>query len=258
MTPYFDDGTVTLYLGDMREVVPALGVRADCVVTDPPYGETALEWDRWPGGWPGVAAEVTDSMWCFGSMRMFLDRFTDFAGWRMSQDIVWQKHNGSGPAADRFRRVHEHALHWYRGTWRDIHHEAPRVPSQGVRHGSRSGVTNRTQRGEHLGAPRKDTWIENDTRLMTSVIPVRSMNMGAIHPTEKPTGILDPLIRYACPPGGLIIDPFAGSGSTLDAARTAGRRAIGIEAREDYIEAAAKRLSQPLLVAMPDPIGDQP
>jgi site-specific DNA-methyltransferase (adenine-specific) len=69
------------------------------------------------------------------------------------------------------------------------------------------------------------------------------MHHGAVHPTEKPVELLDPLIRYACPPGGLVVDPFAGSGSTLDAARQSGRRAIGIEKHEPYAEAAARRLS---------------
>ena len=85
-------------------------------------------------------------------------------------------------------------------------------------------------------------------RLMRSVQFVRSMHGSAIHPTEKPIGILDPLIRYSCPPGGLVLDPFAGSGSTLDAARRSGRRAIGIEAREDYCEAIANRLAQGVLL----------
>lgn len=69
------------------------------------------------------------------------------------------------------------------------------------------------------------------------------MHSRSIHPTEKPLGILAPLIAYACPADGLVVDPFAGSGSTLDAARQSGRRAIGIEAREEYCEAAARRLS---------------
>lgn len=50
-TPYYADEQVTLYLGDCREVLPALGVTADCIVADPPYGETSLAWDRWPDGW---------------------------------------------------------------------------------------------------------------------------------------------------------------------------------------------------------------
>jgi site-specific DNA-methyltransferase (adenine-specific) len=75
------------------------------------------------------------------------------------------------------------------------------------------------------------------------------MHGRALHPTEKPIGLLDPLIRYACPVGGLVLDPFAGSGSTLDAARQAGRRAIGIEASEQYAERAALRLSQATLPA---------
>ncbi|WTJ25393.1 site-specific DNA-methyltransferase [Streptomyces pseudovenezuelae] len=225
----------------MREVLPALGLQADCIVTDPPYTETSLAWDQWPNGWPALAATATSSMWCFGSMRMFLNRAPEFADWKLSQDVVWEKHNGSSRSNDRFRRVHEYATHWYRGEWANVHHDTPRIVT-GVDRRSRVNHSPDT-RAEHLGKfTERTVWTDNGTRLMTSVLSVRSMHHGAIHPTEKPLGILDPLIRYACPPGGLVIDPFAGSGSTLDAARQTGRRAIGIEANEEYAERAARRL----------------
>ncbi len=87
----------------------------DMIIADPPYGDTSLAWDRQVDGWEGVALAAlkpTGSMWVFGSMRFFMAtgaRF-DVAGWKLAQDIVWEKHNGSGFHADRFKRVHEHAV----------------------------------------------------------------------------------------------------------------------------------------------------
>lgn len=251
MTPYWSDGQVTLHLGDCREILPDLGVTADCVVADPPYGETSLAWDRWPHGWLEVAATVTRSLWCFGSMRMFLGHGGEFtaADWKLSQDVIWEKNTGSGATADRFYRVHEHALHWYSGQWRDLHHEVLRVPASPekiARNGSAPRLTTGPHRGEYGTA---SGWTETGMRLMRSVIRAPSLRGRAIHPTEKPLDILTPLIAYTCPPGGLVIDPFAGSGSTLAAARDLGHRAIGIEADERYAERAARRLSQMVMTA---------
>ena len=52
------------------------------------------------------------------------------------------------------------------------------------------------------------------------------------------------LVRLVTPPGGVVLDPFAGSGSTLVAARAEGFRSIGIEREEEYAEIVAARLSQ--------------
>ena len=242
--PYYADSSVTLYHGDMREVLPTLGIEPDCVIADPPYGETSLEWDRWPDGWPGIVADYAQSMWCFGSMRMFLDRRDEFFGWKLSQDIIWEKHNGSGFVADRFKRVHEIATHWYRRSWDNVHREVPRVAYSGPNQARR---LKRRQKPAHTGEIGVSDYEYKDSRLAISVIKIRSMHGYALHPTEKPVGILDPLIRYACPPGGLVLDPFAGSGSTAVAARLSGRRSVLIEAREDYCELTARRLSQDVL-----------
>jgi site-specific DNA-methyltransferase (adenine-specific) len=240
--PYYSDNMVQLYHGDMHELIYGMP-DTDACVTDPPYGTTALPWDSWPPEWPLVVAHKTSSMWCFGSMTTFFARITDFvgSGWKMSQDVVWEKHNGSGFAADRFKRVHEHVIHWYRGQWRDIHHETPREARGMAKQTSGSG---HASRGKHLGAIGDVTYTSKD-RLVRSVIRARSMHGRSIHPTEKPAAILAPLIEYSIPQSGLVLDPFAVSGSTLLTARSLGRRAIGIEANEEYCEKAAKRLAEP-------------
>jgi site-specific DNA-methyltransferase (adenine-specific) len=171
-------------------------------------------------------------------MRMFLDQRAQFDGWKLSQDVVWEKANGSGFARDRFRRVHEIATHWYRGDWRDIHHDTPRTAYSGPDKSARG----RESRTPHTGAIGPYTYVDTGTRLARSVIKAGAVRHQRRHPTEKPVELLAPLIEYASPEGGLVVDPFAGSGSTLDAARMLGRRAIGIEVDERYIEAAARRL----------------
>lgn len=245
--PYWEDpdAGLALYLGDMREVLPELRLQVDCLIVDPPYAETSLAWDRWPDGWPTLAATVASSMWCFGSMRMFLDRHDEFTDWKLSQDVVWEKANGSSFAADRFKRVHEIATHWYRGEWTTVHHETPRVSYTGPDKSARG----RDSRTSHTGSIGAHLYEDDGSRLLRSVLRVRSMHGRALHPTQKPSGILQPLIEYACPAGGLVVDPFAGSGSTLMTARMLGRRAIGIEADERYCGQAAQWLSQLTLPA---------
>jgi DNA modification methylase len=64
------------------------------------------------------------------------------------------------------------------------------------------------------------------------------------HPTVKPTDLMRWLVRLVTPPGGVVLDPFAGSGSTLVAARAEGVRAVGIEREDEYARIIADRLAQ--------------
>lgn len=243
--PYYADDAVTLYCGDFRDLLPAVLAQhgePDLTLTDPPYGETSLAWDHWPDGWPALMPGR--SLWCFGSMRMFLDRRDEFASWKLSQDIVWEKHNGSGFHADRFRRVHEHAVHWYRGDWSEVHHEVP------VTMDATAKQVRRKTRPTHTGERAQYDYVSHDggPRLRTSVIRARSMHGTAINETEKPAGLVENLLTYGCPPGGLVLDVFAGGCSTLVAARNSGRRAVGIELREEQCAKAVEwRLSQSVL-----------
>lgn len=243
MTPYFSDSTATIYHGDARELMSHLAVDVDLVLADPPYGETSLGWDQLVEGWLDVAPGR--SLWCFGSLRLFMATAPAFraAGWRHSQEVVWEKHNGSNFHADRFRKVHELVAHFYRGAWSDVW-KAPQVILDAVRR-----TVRRKRRPPHFNEivdPGQYESVDGGPRLHRSVLRVRSTHGYAVHPTQKPVGLLTPLIAYACPPGGVLLDPFMGSGSSLVAARDLGIRAIGIELDERYCEVAAKRLSSPM------------
>lgn len=242
MKPYFQHGGVTIYHCDYRAVIDQIAV-ADFALVDPPYAQTSLAWDVWPEGWPRILAGRCSSMFVFGTLRMFMDRSADFSEWQMSQDVVWEKHNGSSFHADRFRRVHESAVHFYRGTWGDVYKSVPTTPDASKRQ------VRRKQRPTHMGHIEAGSYESHDggPRLQRSVIYEPSCHGFAENETQKPLGIIRPMIEYACRPGGLLLDPFCGSGSSLVAAKEMGRRAIGIDLRENQCEIAARRISQEVL-----------
>lgn len=254
MMPTYQDDAVTLLHGDCRDVLGLLGDESvDAIVTDPPYGTTSLTWDVPVVGWLVLAERVlrpSASVWIFGSMRSLAPIVADadagrLGAWRFAQDIVWEKHNGSSFHADRFKRVHEQAVQLYRGAWSDVFHETPTTPDA-----IRRVVRRKKGRPAHTGHIEQSSYASEDggPRLQRSVIAVRSCHGHAVHPTQKPEGIIRPLIAYSVPPGGTVLDPFAGSGTTGVVARELGRRAVLIETDASYIAAASERLAQLPLV----------
>lgn len=224
----------------------------DMLLADPPYGDTSLSWDKRCDGWIEVASSLlapTGSMWVFGSMRFFQDMGTKFkdAGWRYAQDIVWEKHNGSGFHADRFKRVHEHAVQYYRGgtPWANIYNDVQTTDDATAR------TVRRKRRPTHTGHIDASHYVSEDggPRLMRSVIYMRSMHGRAIHPTEKPADLIEILVRTSCPPSGTVGDLFAGSGSCGEAAMLCGRKYVGCEIDPQMTQRANDRLSSILPMA---------
>lgn len=79
----------------------------------------------------------------------------------------------------------------------------------------------------------------------SSIITVeRTPHQHMIHPTQKPVTLIEILLRMSTQKGDLVVDPFSGSGATAVAAMNLGRRAIGIEMDEFYIEPSRLRLKQ--------------
>lgn len=238
------------HFGDCREVLRDLpaGI-ADACIADPPYGDTSLPWDRCVEGWIEAVAHVLKpaaSIWVFGSMRTMPAIFTamEASGFRYSQDVVWEKQNGTGFHADRFRRVHEHIVLFYRGEWRNVYH------SPQVTHDARKRQVRRKKRPTHMGHIEAGHYISTDggPRLVRSVLRVRNEHGRTLHPTQKPVGVLMPLIRYSCPLGGIVVDPFMGSGSTALTCQMIGRHWVGAELDAACDAMQRDRLRQPGLL----------
>ena len=223
--PYYADDLVTLWLGDCREEPEWL--HADVLVTDPPYGRGWRQGRGMPShgrrertrskGHDGIAGD-DDTAARDAALTLWGDRhavvfgdlmLTPPAGTR--QVLIYRKapDAGSRGATAGYRRDAEAV--YLLGPW----------PSGIGGRSSVIGTAARIQGSDHGLAAR------------------------AGHPHAKPVDVMETLIA-ACPPG-VIADPFAGSGSTLVAARNLGRRAIGVEIDEAYCEKAARRLSQGVL-----------
>lgn len=140
--------------------------------------------------------------------------------WVLRNDVIWHKPNATPqPAADRLAHAHEHLFHFVLRTkgGRPRYH----YDRQGAEPGARDVVTVPT------GAPR-----------------------GA-HRATFPAQLIEPRIATSCPPGGLVLDPCCGSGTTVQAAVRLGRVGVGFEISPDYAEQARTRLGEAGLVIAP-------
>ncbi len=216
--PYYADDKVTLYLGDCREITEWLA--ADVLVMDPPYG---IGWKRGTNNGraskahAGIANDEDTS-----TRDAALDLWGDRPG------IVFGAFAAPPPAAAKQWLVY-------------------RKPGDAGVVGSTTGYR-RDLEPVFLTGPwpmRSVAW--------SSLITTQARNVGSPtspagrtgHPHTKPLDVMEVLISRT--PPGVIADPFAGSGSTLVAARNLGRHAIGVELEERYCEVIAKRLAQDCL-----------
>lgn len=221
MTPYYEDEHVTLYHGDCLELA-GLWTAADVLVTDPPYG-MAYDSNRVKGRDFKVVANDQDTRARDAALAAWGTKpALAFGTWKAPrpsgtrQVIIWDKSEGNGTGSSLWSpwgMSHEEI--YLLGEW------PPIKPGGRLREG---------------GTPAR----------AAGVLRVANYNTQAsdrpAHPTPKPVPLMERLIEK-CPPG-VIADPFAGSGSTLIAARNLGRKAIGVELEERYCELIASRLSQ--------------
>jgi DNA modification methylase len=252
MRPYYQDEAVTLYHGDSDGTFGTQGVLAsltgpvDAFITDPPYNVSGGDrsgregttlgklkrkdgtsrkvqrdfgtWDRtWmPGAFLSEAHRLLREG---GSLVAFTSEFLigDYiaSGLNHRNLIYWRKTNPT-PA---FKRLYVRAVEM--AVWQ--------VKGKGGWTWNSGGYTVNVYEGPVVAgfACANGEYRE--------------------HPTQKPLWLMSALIEQHTQPGELLVDPYAGSGTTLVAAKRAGRKAIGIEQDEAYCAVIAKRLAQGVL-----------
>ena len=330
MNIYYQDDHVTLYHGDAFDVLPALDVVADVLLTDPPYFKVKLdEWDNqwakaseflaWMGGFLDTAKPLiapNGSVWVFASPAMTSSverlvgerfrvlnsiRWVKDAGWHQKAElaamrsfltpwegIVFAEQYGADGSALRGSGWNDACAKLHAGVFEPI--RAYLVAERDA-----AGFTNREvdvhlgtngMAGHYFGASQWALPTETVYRQLQELFNSRSgghlrreyedlrreyedlrrpftitnrthstdvwnfppvMPSPGKHPCEKPLPMLEHMIATSSRPGAAILDPFAGSGSTLVAAKALGRRAIGVELEERYAEIAVRRLAQDVL-----------
>lgn len=182
-------------------------------------------------------------MWVFGSLRLFMETAADFRAYKMSHEVIWEKHNGAGFFNDRFRNVHEIVAHFYRADspWASVYKQ-----TQFTMDATARTVRKKAKPAHWKGATGATSYVSEDggPRMMRSVLYCRSEHGRAEHPTQKPEGLLRPLLQYACPAGGVVLDPFCGSGASGVVAKRLGLHFIGIDLNPEYAALAERRLRE--------------
>ena len=216
MKPYYADDLVTIYHGDCREVMAGLPPKSvDATITDAPYNAGFLYGDGTDDARP----------------------WADYARW-LNSAIALMERLSVGPvlvyvSVRGMTELTSIRRPWWVGAW--------------VREGAGNPA------GDNRGMLILPTWepcvMYGDPRPFAfstaDVWRSKTLSDRNGHPCPKPLSLMRAMIHRT--PFVSILDPFAGSGTTLVAAKDAGRHAIGIEIEERYCEIAANRCRQEVL-----------
>ena len=221
MTPYYQDDACTIYHGDCLERLTWMNasvLRADSVITDPPYdarthagarscGESTSRIDFEPLDTERMIPLLVGACkrWClcFCTMEM-VAAYQRLSGEAWVRAGFWRRPDG----APQFTG------------------DRPATPGDAI---------------AIMHQPGKKRWNGGGRHAFYEFNVERASR---VHPAQKPEGLIRQIVADFTDSGETILDPFMGSGTTLVAAKRLGRKAIGIEIEERYCEIAAKRLAQ--------------
>ena len=223
----------------------------DLIVADPPYGlgkdygndSDKLDADEhleWTEHWLQASIPLlkpSGSLYIFCSWQ-FAPEIFSFLKRRMMMvnEIVWDRRVPSmGGTTRRFSSVHDNIGLFVRSRHYYFDLDPVRVPYDAATKKARSRKLFEGSKWLEMGYNPKDVW---------SVSRLHRQHTERVdHPTQKPLEIIERMVLASCPPGGTVLDPFMGSGTTAVACARQGRHFLGYEINADYCEIARQRVA---------------
>jgi DNA modification methylase len=168
-------------------------------------------------------------------------------GWYLRQDIIWSKPNPMPESVrDRCTKAHEYLFLLTRKNDYRIDMSVLREPVAASTVSRLSQRSLGTQQGSDRVPGKTNGRMKavggKETRNRRSVWVVPTAGVKEAHFATFPPKLIEPCILAGCPPGGTVLDPFFGAGTTGLVARQHGRHCIGIELNPEYVEIAKRRL----------------
>jgi len=235
--------SVQLMQGDclerMKEIPDA---SVDMVLTDPPYGTTACKWDAvidLERMWaelkriikPNGAIVMTASQPFTSALVMSNPKMFKYC-W------VWEKQQPTGflDARRKPLKSHEDVVVFCQST-------TPYNP-QGLKEVQvKNSRKNKSGNGVY-GQVSKELYIQKEGNFPRSVLKMKRVTHGQVHPTQKPVPLMEYLIKTYTHPGDTVLDFTMGSGTTGVACVNTGRKFIGIELDPEYFAIAERRIAE--------------
>lgn len=171
-------------------------------------------------------------------------------GWRWIETYIWAKPNAvPGRFGPRTKDSFEYVYHFARGAKPHFELDAIRVPYKAdaaeiARRKLDTLGRRNTEAG--FGRDRTKTYLLGgaDPGNVVAVPQTYNQHRGVGHTAAMPEGLAEFFIRAASPEGGVVIDPFAGSGTTVVVARRLGRKSGGFEIHERFVDEARRRIAE--------------
>lgn len=249
--------------GDAVDLLAGLPAGSfDACVCDPPYGENAASWDKpkgleWHAAWVAAVDRVLKPgapLVAFGSRRyldLIMGAIRDVRGdtpGRPLQTAVWAHRQGHTSRDGFLRPEHEPVV--ISGCLRVDADDVRRCRGYRSPHNIARKSTHRKSAARGFGL---HTYTPHELGPIGGTVFDCGRNKPAEatgHPTQKPEEVMEYFVLLACPPGGSVIDPFAGSGTTGYVAVRHGRSFWGCDENAGYVEMARRRIGGPLFLSL--------